>query len=125
MAVDVENKEIVYRYKTKLSGKGEQFYFNIPAFVVKNNYINVKNEYWIYFEKVDPHRDKKVSTKEQLQDLSKDLKNLIPFKAIPASAGSQYRITIPKFLIENNYIVPKSEKGDLFWIYIVIDKDSN
>ena len=122
MAVDIENKEIVYRYKTSLSGKGDQFHFNIPTIIVKNNYINVKNEYWIYFEKVNPDRDKEISTKEQLQNLLKDLKDLIPFKAFPAHAGSQYRITIPKFLIENNYIVPKKE--NLYWIYFVIDKNS-
>jgi hypothetical protein len=123
MAINIDNKEIIYRYKTKLVGGDGNYHFNVPSFVVKNKYINVENEYWIYYIKVQNNNNKRAFyKKKQLQDLLKNLKNLIPFRAKPAKAGKQYRITIPKFLIDNKYILPEKEKGNYFWIYIVREK---
>lgn len=121
MNIDIANKKIVYRFKTKPARSGNQYHFNIPSFAIKNKYINPQKEYWIYFGENNPKHDKEVINNEKLQEFLEVLKGLLPFTAIPAKAGSQYRITIPSFLIENKYFDPN--KDIIYWIYFVQEKD--
>ncbi len=45
------------------------------------------------------------------------IKKQLSFKATPAKAGNQYRLTIPTFLIKNKYFDP--EKNAKYWVFMV------
>lgn len=109
MSDDIEEEWKPFRFKAKPARAGKQYHFNIPAFAIKNDYIQPDKEYTIYIieaEKID------------ISNITSDLlKSFLSFKASPASSGSQYRLTIPSFLIKNKYIDPKKKKK--YWIFMI------
>ena len=98
-----------FRFKAKTARAGTQYHFNIPAFAIKNNYINIEKEYTIYFADADTINIETITLTE--------IKTFISFKSSPASTGKQYRLTIPAFLIKNKYFNP--EKKTKYWVFMV------
>ena len=94
------------RFKASPAKSGDQYHFNIPAYLIRNKKIESNKEYWIDFI-------------EKTKDIKKDdtpIRQVLPYKASPAKGGGQqYRFTIPTFLIKNNYFDPTKDVE--YWVY--------
>ncbi|MBA7548837.1 hypothetical protein ES705_41305 [subsurface metagenome] len=78
-----------------------QIHFNIPIFAIKINYMNPEKEYTVYYTEVGT-----INIDYITLDVTK---KLMSFKSTPAKAGNQYLLTIPSFLIKNNYFNPEKK----------------
>ena len=98
-----------FRFKARPAKAGSQWYFNIPIFAVRNEYINLNKEYTIFLNEIGTVNIEAITLSE--------IKTWLSFKTSPASSGKQYRLTIPTFLIKNKYIDPI--KKAKFWIFMI------
>ncbi len=85
MVYDLANKEIVHRFKGTPSISGNQYYFNIPVFAIRNKYIDAVKEYWIYIVENKPPTIKKSQLKSNYKKNTRALKKNIEMLKYPAS----------------------------------------
>lgn len=98
-----------FRFKARPAKAGTQTHFNIPAFAIRNKYVDPDKEYTVYYIEVGTIN---------IDNITIDMiKKQLSFKTTPAKAGNQYRLTIPTFLIKNKYFDP--EKKAKYWVFMV------
>lgn len=74
MSVNLTNKRIIYRCKSKTSRSGKkQFHFNVPNSPFRTGVINPDNEYFIYYVE---------ETQEQNEIITNDIEKLQTFLPI-------------------------------------------
>ena len=112
MSKDLKKEWEPFRFKAKSAKAGTQYHFNIPAFAIRNNYVKPEIEYTIYYAEVGTINIKNITLN--------DIKKLLKFDSTPAKTGTQYRLTIPTFLIKNNYFDP--DKKVKYWIFMIEKK---
>ncbi|MBD3352324.1 MAG: hypothetical protein GF364_12630 [Candidatus Lokiarchaeota archaeon] len=97
-------------FTTTPSKAGDSYYFMVPAFAIHNKYIYVDREYKVYFEETEKIDDIHSVTLDEIE-------GFLNFKSKPAKSGTNYRFTIPAFLVKNNYIAPEDKRE--YWIFVV------
>jgi len=119
MSVNLSNKRIIYRCKSRTSRSGKkQFHLNVPNSPFRTGVMDGDKEYFIYYvEETQDQNEIITNDIEKLQIFLPLLEKKIPFVTKVAQPSGQYRINIPKDVIRNKYLDPNKEEN--YWIYFV------
>lgn len=122
MTVDLSDKKIIFRCKSKVSKSGKkQYHFNVPNAPFRSQIINPDKKYLIYYVEESPQQNELITNDiGELQTFKPLLETKIPFYSNVAHPSGQYRINIPKDVIKNKLIDPIKQVE--YWIYFVIKK---
>ena len=125
MTVNLSNKRIIYRCRSKTSKSGKkQYHFNVPNLPFRSGVINPDIEYFVYYIEETPEQNKVITNdREKLQEFLPLLESKIPFVSKVAQPSGQYRINIPKDVIKNNLLDPQKKVN--YWIYFVEEINVN